>query len=211
RRCLSVEHGRHDHVQHDGSVWCVRGRDLQHFRPHHASARRGLTEHPAIIDESGVHQAMKTATWFFYSLADGRFDGRSVSCPESVLDLNIPEGYGAREDVTDWLSQRVDLETGQIVDYVPPQPSDDHEWIHDDAEGNRVRRWLLKPEVAERRARKAAALKRIMELEAKLPRAMTERALGITPTESDIAAGAMTLEQINEAIAEQRAIVKGAA
>lgn len=147
-------------------------------------------------------------TWHFYRLADGIFEGRSfTSSDEEALALNTPEGFGARGDVLDWESQRVDIETGELVDYQPPAPDDDHEWIHDDEDGNRVRRWVLKPEVAERRAVKAAAIERIAELEKKQERAIREHVLGIELTEEDIEAGAMTLQQIEDAIAEQRAII----
>lgn len=143
--------------------------------------------------------------WHFYRLDDGLFDGRTfVSSDPSAIDANTPPGHGVKRDVLDWQSQRVDISTGQLVDYQPPAPDDDHEWLHDDANGNRVRRWALKPEAAERRARRAAALARIAELERKQERALREHLLGIVPTEEDRAAGAMTLQEIQDEIAGLR-------
>lgn len=148
---------------------------------------------------------MKITGWIYDATTGDllyRFNGS-----DSQLDANKPEGCGFIKGEYDGLSQRVDPSTGQVVDYQPPAPDDDHEWIHDDEDGNRVRRWVLKAEVAERRAIKAAALQRIAELERKQERAMREHVLGIELTEEDIAAGAMTLQQIEDAIAEQRAII----
>lgn len=160
---------------------------------------------------------MKTEHRYFheYRTDTGLFTGRVLAYPaepgiDEFVASCLPSGYGVREDVIDVESQRVDPETGELVDYQPPQPDADHEWIHDDENGNRVRRWTLKPEAVERRARKAAAITRIRELEAKLPRAMSEHLLGIAPSEEDIEAGAMTVEQIRDAIVEQRAIIQEA-
>lgn len=151
-------------------------------------------------------------TVHFYDLESGIFTGVEFSFfgREEVLTANTPPGCGVYEGETDYLSQRVDVESKHLVDYQPPAPGDDHEWIHDDEQGNRVRRWALKPEAAERIARRAAAIDRIAQLERKQERALREHALGIVPTDDDRAAGALTLQEIQDEIAEQRAIINSA-
>ena len=156
---------------------------------------------------------MNTRTWHFYDLQTGLFNGRRFGAPEysdELLALNTPPGCGAKNDVLDWQSQRVNVTTGELQDYQPPAPDADHEWMHDDDQGNRVRRWVLKPDVVERRARKVSAQARIAELERKLLRALREDRLGIVPSEKDRAAGAMTLQEIEDEIAEQRAMISSA-
>jgi hypothetical protein len=55
--------------------------------------------------------------WHFYELATGRLTGSTFSAPnDSNLAEHIPVGCGAIEGVRDVETQRVDLETGQIVD-----------------------------------------------------------------------------------------------
>lgn len=59
----------------------------------------------------------------FYSLADGVFTGRKSWSPDASFPLSIPEGCGAYvgDDVS---GKRVDLATGDLVDYLPPMPTD---------------------------------------------------------------------------------------
>jgi len=133
-------------------------------------------------------------TWHFYDLQTGIFSGRLFSArSETDLQFNTPEGFGAREGVIDWESQRVDLATGELVDYQPPAPDSDHEWVPD------ARRWVLKLEVADRRARRAAALSQIEALETKQLRSLRE--LVIDPNNTDAAS---RLAQIESEIAELR-------
>lgn len=150
---------------------------------------------------------MRTA--HFYDLVTGIFNGDEFSFfgREEILTQNTPSSCGAHEGNVDYLSQRIDIGTKKLIDYQPPAPDADHEWIHDDEHGNRVRRWRLKPEVAERRAQRAAAIALITQLEKKQERALREHVLGIVPTEADRAAGAMTLQEIEDEIAAQRAII----
>lgn len=67
-------------------------------------------------------------TYSTYNLQDGIFDGDTIICSERHLEMNIPEGYSCRVGVFDHLSQKIDLETGEVVDYIPPQPSENHQW-----------------------------------------------------------------------------------
>lgn len=81
---------------------------------------------------------------WFYSLADGTFTGDSYAGPD--LQANMPAGYAAIEGVADWQAQRVDLETGALVDWQPPAPSDDamRTWGWD----AQARRWQPTPTTA---------------------------------------------------------------
>lgn len=54
--------------------------------------------------------------WSFYSLETGEFTGRRFSSPFEH-ELKIPEGQGAVEGYHDPASSRVDLETGQVVEW----------------------------------------------------------------------------------------------
>lgn len=68
--------------------------------------------------------------WHLYSLDDGRLLGRSFSAPGTDADdedvaLNTPAGCGVVAGVSDWQSQKVDLDTGRLVDFQPPPPADD--------------------------------------------------------------------------------------
>lgn len=150
-------------------------------------------------------------TWHIYDMRTGLFTGRTYSSSdEASLSLNLGENEAAVTGVIDYTSQRVDLSSGEVVDYQPPppEPRSDYEWIHDDEHGNRVRRWVLKRDLSERISRMEAARSRIAELESKQERAIREHVLGIVPTDEDRAAGAMTLEEIQEEITVQRAIIQ---
>jgi hypothetical protein len=88
------------------------------------------------------------STWSKYRLADGMFTGVTVSCRGDYLDANVEPECGCVIGEYDALSQRVDLITGLVIDYQPPQPSPDHAW---DAES---RRWLYVPTLADHKATK---------------------------------------------------------
>ncbi len=78
---------------------------------------------------------------------------------------NAPPDHSEIAGEYDHLCQRVDVTTESIVDYQPPAPSPDHEW-------NEVsKRWRLSGAAETKQSR-------IRELEASLPRALLEHALG---------------------------------
>lgn len=85
---------------------------------------------------------------YFYRLTDGVFSGLSFSGPEASLEANTPPGCGAIDMamVTDWPSQRVDVASGDVVDWQPPAPPDTEwqTWSWDPDS----RRWLASPTVA---------------------------------------------------------------
>jgi hypothetical protein len=112
------------------------------------------------------------SAWHFYSLSSGIFAGIQFKGSKEVMLLNLPAGHGAIEGVVDHRSQRVDIETGSLIDYQPPAPNSDHEW------DELSKRWKLKREVADRGDLSRAALARIAHLEAKVqPRAIREMQL----------------------------------
>lgn len=120
-------------------------------------------------------------TWSIYKLDSGYFTGRTVTVPEHDLASNIMLGEAAKTGVFDRYSQRVDVATEEVVDYQPESPGPDYEWTHDDANGNRVRRWALKPEVAERNLKRAAAQTEIAQIEIKGQRALREAVVALIP------------------------------
>lgn len=92
-----------------------------------------------------------------FDLATGLFTGRAMEASEDTRTVNCPVGFGWIAGVVDWQSQRV--EGGKLVDYIPPQPDADHEW------SPTRKRWVLRAEVAQQRARAAAAMAEIELLE----------------------------------------------
>lgn len=113
-------------------------------------------------------------SWSMYDMKTGLFSRKSFSGPNHWRP-RLTEGMVLLEGEYDHLSQCVDLESGEVVDYQPPRPSDDHEWIHDDPDtGRRVRRWMLKPAVTQRRAQLAAAKAELEQIDLALIRPMEE-------------------------------------
>jgi len=114
-------------------------------------------------------------SWSFYNATTGEFLPRLFSGSSKLLEQNTPAGHVAIEGQFDPLSQRVDVETGEVVDYQPPQPDDDHEWREKVVEGRP--RWVKKREIVAREARAATAQADIDALERKQLRPMRELAL----------------------------------
>ncbi len=55
--------------------------------------------------------------WHFYRLSDGTLTGKNFSArTDKDLAANIPEGCAAIEGVTDIYKQRIDLETGSLIE-----------------------------------------------------------------------------------------------
>ena len=74
--------------------------------------------------------------WSIYSTVDGIFTGVAIGCNTSEIVANIPDAHSCIIGDYDKFSQRVDLATGIVVDYQPPQPSENHAW------DTATRRWL---------------------------------------------------------------------
>lgn len=99
-------------------------------------------------------------TWHFYDLATGLFTRqRLAASDQDLVAANTPPGCGAYAGEVDPDSQRVDVATGDLVDWQPPRPSEDHAW---DTER---RRWELSPAAAKREAERIDAQRRITALE----------------------------------------------
>jgi hypothetical protein len=82
--------------------------------------------------------------WSFYDTATGLFNRRRVTCAAGqTLERNTPAGHAALAGDFDPLSQRVNLQTGQVEDYQPPAPAADElrTWAWNDA----TRRWAASP------------------------------------------------------------------
>lgn len=86
----------------------------------------------------------RNAVWSFAD-AEGRFTGRTYAGPAEFLSINTPEGCVAVLGMHDHLSRRLDLETGEVVDYRPPKPEGslyvDHVW------NDEARRWVETPTI----------------------------------------------------------------
>ena len=76
-----------------------------------------------------------------YRIATGLFTGRTYSGDDGHLTLGADEAW--IDGLHDHLSRRVDLTTGQVVDYQPPAPPDtEHETFAWDAS---IKRWVGTP------------------------------------------------------------------
>lgn len=114
--------------------------------------------------------------------------------PAHLLSVNTPEGCIAIAENIDRHSQR--FENGQIVDYLPPQPSDDHEW------NAGTKRWVLKQAVLERDQAISSAKAEIARLESAQLRPLRELALDNADT-----IARSKVAEIDEQIAIHRAII----
>jgi len=133
----------------------------------------------------------------FYDLGSGEImpNELKASCPDfaKFVTANTPEGYAPIYWVTDPMSQRVDLSTGEIVDYQPPQPDAEHVWDVD------ARRWIKRPDVIERERLRLEAQSRIDDLERRQARRVREL----------LAASDPALKTIDDEIAQLRAVING--
>jgi hypothetical protein len=110
----------------------------------------------------------------FYHKVSGLFHARHLmSSDAKSIALNTPDEHIAIDgDHFDRLSQRIDVKTGKVIDLLPTQPSDDHEWNATD------RRWQMKPEVVAKEETRRHAILRITQLEMSGVRSLRELALG---------------------------------
>jgi len=125
---------------------------------------------------------------------------RVVMCPESQLAANVREKEASIEGDFDTQSNRVDLKTGEVVDYQPPQPSPDFEWDED------VKRWKLSESAVAVMVADGDARTAIKDQEATSLRAIRELLLNPDNTEARA-----KLQAVDDAIAAERPkiIVKG--
>jgi len=109
----------------------------------------------------------------FYHKGTGIFrDYQFMTSKDELIALNTPPDHAAIEGHFDHLSQKVDVESGEVVDHQPPAPSADHEW---DAA---MKRWRKHAATAARDVDRAIARARLTHLETMQPRLLREVALG---------------------------------
>jgi hypothetical protein len=110
----------------------------------------------------------------FYHKVSGLFHARHLMSSDAKwIAINTPLDHIAIDgDHYDRLSQRIDTTTGKVIDALPAQPSNDHEWNATD------RRWQVKPEVLAREETRRHAILRISQLELSGIRSLREMALG---------------------------------
>lgn len=110
----------------------------------------------------------------FYHRETGAIHSMSVGATDqNDAALNTPADHIAIDGHFDALSQRVDIATGDVIDYQPPPPSAAHDWNAD------TKRWQLCPSAQATLDRRAAALAGIAVLEAKGIRAIRELSLSV--------------------------------
>lgn len=119
-------------------------------------------------------------TYSFYDPASGTFSGATFAGAERLLERNTPVGMVAIEGRFDHMSQRV--ENGQVVDYQPPRPDEEHEWGLDE---RGRRRWVKTADVLARERKQIAARQAIAEIEAKQVRSLVELRLDSEAADKD--------------------------
>jgi hypothetical protein len=118
--------------------------------------------------------------YHLYDAVTGVFVGQTFHCnvadPVVAAEFarsNTPEGHAVYEGaVADHASQRVDVETGGLVNHQPPSPGLDFVWCGD------TRRWHLSPAAMLRIDSRAASAARIVFLENSAHRFVRQHALG---------------------------------
>lgn len=130
----------------------------------------------------------------YYHKSSGLLTGSLYTFSDDLaVALNTPDDHIAIDGHHDHLSKRVNIETGDVVDYQPPCPSEHHEWNDD------TKRWVIN---ADRQAKLDAhhgALQKINTLEATQNRFLREVHLGV-----NVAKATARLKAIEEEIVELR-------
>lgn len=106
-----------------------------------------------------------------YDLKTGLFTGQShhtnvkdAAAIAAFIDASTPSGHAAYVGkYVDYLSKKVDVQTGVLVEHQPPQPSRKHVWNPE------AKRWQVKS-----REQREAAVARIAQLESSTHRAVRE-------------------------------------
>jgi predicted RNA-binding Zn ribbon-like protein len=132
----------------------------------------------------------------FYNLTTGLFTGLTFSGSDLAVQMNTPAGLAVIDGKHDHLSSRV--VDGEVVDWQPPQPDDDHEW---NAE---TKRWqktaaVVAVETADKAARAQIAAQEIAQSRA-IREVVLKLAESLPPTDP----ARVKLEQIEQTIAAVR-------
>jgi hypothetical protein len=113
------------------------------------------------------------STYSFYHPETGQIHHQAFGTDDArMLKANTPAGYVATPGCLDPLSQRIDVTTGEVVDYQPPSPSPDHEW------NATTKRWQINAAVTAKAEAHRCAKASIAALEVSGVRTARELALG---------------------------------
>lgn len=102
-----------------------------------------------------------------YDTATGLFTGVTLRGPAHLIAVNTPSGTAVfTADAIDHLAQKIDLQTGQVVDYQPPAPSDDvnNTWAWDAP----TKRWMSAPTLAALKTVRIAEVQAAIEAQEQL-------------------------------------------
>jgi hypothetical protein len=119
---------------------------------------------------------------FYHRETGALHDARLMTSDPASIKLNTPADHVAIDGHHDRLCKRVDIDTGEVVDYQPPAPSVDHEWNAD------ARRWRLSPAATARIEARAASVARIAALVNSQHQFVREHLLGVTTALERLAA-----------------------
>jgi len=158
-----------------------------------------------VTDQAAPADAVDT--WHFYDQASGLFSGAWFRGTAAELQAQLQHkgpGVGAWRGEVDYLSQRLDMATGALVDYKPDPPWDGTDltlyvWWWNAA----IKRWALRPRLKKLKADKWAEIKAVRDAatdaplptehgtfdhDAKARQALLEIATGASVTSADVVA-----------------------
>lgn len=136
---------------------------------------------------------------YYHAQSGAIFHQTFIFSDESSVDLNRPTpDYLPIEGHYDHLSQRVDITTGTVIDYISERPTEDHVW------DVQIKRWVLKPEVVAARLARINALEAIELSERPSLRAIRELVLELAWKAGHDSEAARLLREADQTIAEQR-------
>jgi hypothetical protein len=131
----------------------------------------------------------------YFDAATGLWLGVSIDAPEDVVELNRPAGAMVVAEALQYPHAKR-LVAGSLVDYQPPAPDADHEWLDD------VKRWRIKPDALARKNAREDAKTQIEALERQQARAIREHAINRGGTPAQLK---KRLEDIDDQITALRA------
>ena len=103
--------------------------------------------------------------YYFYNSTTGVFSPIAFSGNIVDVGINTPGGHTAIEGEFDHLAQKIDLQTGQVVDYQPPAPSNDvnNMWAWDAP----TKRWAATPTLSALKTVRVAEVQAAIEAQEK--------------------------------------------
>jgi hypothetical protein len=132
----------------------------------------------------------------FYHKDTGIFIGNQmILSDDSMVKANTPPDHIAIDGHHDHMRKRVNVETGEVIDYQPPPPSAEHVWDES------TKTWNLNAAAMAKIERRRTAYARISILESSSLRALREHALGLPGADQK-------LKDIDAEIAALRADLK---